>query len=211
MRIMSGLPPFTSVSLTSLDRRVASLTSAILPVVALAVSLFLNYFSTKYIESRVTSTIITELRPLEQLPDEWWYDVNTPTPFDPWSQDEKVAFMSLPKESRNWKQPPSIQVINQAKASEEWDNCSTAYAHFIVFQHLLYIPLVLTWQDARAGKDTHFGEALSRFPEYLSPQEVMEGPVSEFWRDYEAYLRHEMAIPATAVPQESCAEHMLRA
>ncbi|KAK0751441.1 hypothetical protein B0T18DRAFT_435790 [Schizothecium vesticola] len=49
--------------------RVASPTSAILPVITLITSLVLHYLSTTFKESRIMSTCVANLKPLEQLPE----------------------------------------------------------------------------------------------------------------------------------------------
>lgn len=52
--------------------RAASLTSAVLPMIVLAVSSFMNYLATTHAEREYSSTIIAYLQGLEQFPDLWW-------------------------------------------------------------------------------------------------------------------------------------------
>ena len=189
--------------------RVASLISAILPVITLITSLVLTYLSTTFKESRIISTFVANLKPLEQLPEAWWHNVLEEPPWAHWEIDEGSTFVSLSKGSRNWKQPPSSQVVNEAKVSEQWNNCFCIWHAFINFIQTLST-FRDRWREAIPGdyKKAAFLREL-----WLGRVDWMKETylqAHELWHDYEDHLGHELATPISPIPI-SCADLIFRA
>jgi hypothetical protein len=188
--------------------RVTSLTSAILPVITLITSLVLNYLSTTFKESRIIGTFVANLRPLEQLTEAWWHNVGEPA-WATWGMDERHTLVWLPKESRNWKQPPSSQAVNKAKASKQWGNC-TKIGFALSHLSRLLADFRAFWLQALPGD---YEQAASLRGQWLLKVQFIEqfyGEAQEVWRDYEDHLRHELATPISPIPV-SYIEHILRA
>lgn len=70
----------------------ASLITAILPLVSLGITFSLNYASFKSIEVEICSRVLDEMEPLQNLHDEWWEHIMDP-PFKKWPEEAQRALI----------------------------------------------------------------------------------------------------------------------
>lgn len=108
--------------------RTASLISAVLPIVTLAISAVPPYLVAKQRDNQITSKILHECKSvgLYEYPPEWWDQFASFCDiFLSWEMDERIAFLSLPKELRNWREKPTLKFIRERKSNQiEWDQVS---------------------------------------------------------------------------------------
>lgn len=86
--------------------RVASLTSAILPMLTLGASLILRRIS-KSVHSRRILTLRSKLRGLEELPTEWWEHMSKAKT---WEIHTIASLLRTPASLRNWDEPRSHKI-----------------------------------------------------------------------------------------------------
>ncbi|KAL1855659.1 hypothetical protein Daus18300_011040 [Diaporthe australafricana] len=95
--------------------RVASLTSAILPLTALTMSFILVYLSTENVDSRVLSTWLRKLEPLEKLSPEWLYRMEN-SELSGWKPQARV---SPPRRFSGWNSFARVLAPAGSRYSEE--------------------------------------------------------------------------------------------
>ncbi|SPQ26511.1 63aeee19-6ec6-4c30-a660-662427c28541 [Thermothielavioides terrestris] len=194
--------------------RAASLVSAILPVATLGTSAFLHYLSTTARECRIISAFLTKLRPLEQLPPEWWVHMEDPV-FGHWSHDAQAALVSMPRSQRDWEKEPSREAVEAAKTRENW-----RVAEIITWElHQWSTELRRFrdyWRIAIEGgsiRSATFRSRLLFHGQEMCTQVDIDSRMQtrQFIRDYEAFLRLKLSVPATVLPGTTCVDRIAQA
>ncbi|KAJ4420458.1 hypothetical protein N0V82_004335 [Gnomoniopsis sp. IMI 355080] len=180
--------------------RVASLTSALLPLFVLALSLFSNYISNGLLESRLLSAFRAHIRPWEELPEQdlWWWHMSNPS-YQSWSDEELSALLYMPANDRHWDEKPSAETIERIRIQED----SSHLSHFaIAFMRQLpdrLLPIRESWRRALEGdvpilpsvrrKELLEGQAQHMFIlRLLSPNPGL----LPLWDEYEASVREKI-------------------
>lgn len=196
--------------------RIASLVSAILPVVALAISTVTLHLAGTYSDNQTRSKVLSALQrePLDQLSEEWWQLVKGKTAeLKSWQQDARIALVLSPKEARNWEQAPTPGIIEHYKQdSAAWERGKWKCDQF--FRILSCVnDFRVCLNDARLGKNDWFlipkfmwsfhGEVLTK----LINQS--EG-VGMLWCEFEDMITSESksSVPDTTI---TCAEALVHA
>lgn len=195
--------------------RIASLMSAVLPVVALAINAGLGYVAVTYADDQIRSKMLTALKrkSLDRLPDEWW-KLALRHPFWSWKHNEQVAFVSMSKESRNWGEKPTPAIVEHCKRNnDEWAKATIEFSAIWNFRGKLKM-FRGCWVYALEGRNDQpsilrswwYTAGLGMEPRKLQGR----NGVLEFCREYEAMVSNESGV---SVPDTNTTyvEEMLRA
>lgn len=181
--------------------RVASLVSAILPVVALAISTILGHlavfnFSQRHIEPQLSAelemVLPAEPRQLLMVPR-----------FRDWHKDSQYAFVQMPKRSRNWEvEPTSVE-------TEQWGTPNNGKDDHPLFQLSMMVE-TLDWYIHRTSVSSwnSIAEITGECKELLEVPEVLE-----LWREYEGSLKsqnHDLRTPVVSSPVTTYLEQILK-
>lgn len=197
--------------------RIASLISAILPVLVLGLNFVLEYTSSNYGRSRRNNILIAELEPLRCLSSSWWRAAMSAS-FMSWNTDEKTAFWLLQNGGMDWEERPSKETIRNTRL--ENDDREDRWAHKAELTTEFFSAFTQFgqhWDSLRTlGKKNtkpknifkdlyHQVEAInSSFPSMKIHNEA-------FWASYENRLKH--TVPGSGAQNLGApvVEHILKA
>ena len=172
--------------------RAASLTSAVLLVVALAFSSFMNYFATTHAERECSSAILACLQGLEQFPDLWWQNIlEGPMVLRRGDIESFRAFFSLPPKARDWEDIPSK--IEEHNADLDWPS----YHYTIHNSWRRLRAFRILWAEMRDDKHkiihTNVESLLNYYDDLFKigdfSNQLLDQLLAEYWQEYEQYLR----------------------
>lgn len=189
--------------------RAASVTSALLPVVTLAISAFLDYVATSYLRKEFKSKWLAELdnRFVEQPQSRWWDSFLQPQfLFSDWDKASLYDLYTTPTESRNWEKPSPP---GDRHGSVDPPRYFLMFTHYLrTFLHAL--------ASCRAGTAT-----LHQFARLTSEgktvrfllQQDQQPQLPEFWKDYENFARRKLGnfkLTAACGETATCLEEILK-
>ncbi|KAK2596001.1 hypothetical protein N8I77_013513 [Diaporthe amygdali] len=163
--------------------RVASLMSAILPAVVLAISAILGHLAVHVLDHHFASKLSAELKlifPVESR------QLLTKPSFLFWDKGAQYALWKAPKDLRNWEVEPTASVIRHWRSR---GNYGTVYLMVRFTESLAYLDHLLLIALAGSNKRTSIPswEMIARRARYV--KEILKNPeLLEFWRDYEDFL-----------------------
>jgi hypothetical protein len=86
--------------------RVACITSAILPVISLGLTFFINILATSFIKNRHLASVVSRLAPLSRIPDQYWLLMGQEPSCLKWSRESWFNFRTM-LEQKTPGDPPS--------------------------------------------------------------------------------------------------------
>lgn len=182
--------------------RIASLVSAVLPVVALLISAIVVYLAGSFSDHQIRSAMLDELQkfePLGQLTNKWWEILTDGRHgFWRWEYDAKYAFVSMPKESRNWEEKPATHIIAQCKRNDEgWSKARPALWQFIGI-HLHLSNFRKSWVYASEGRNDQPDQLRGLWERAgrLMREKSNEHPL-DFWCDFEKMVSKKAGFSPT--------------
>lgn len=220
--------------------RVASLTSATVPTVALALNLIFNHLLARP-KSRLISELCGKLCDLDHLPQKWWEHLMQGPSFSSSDIGALMAIAAAPAGSRNWEERPSDEAIQKARKRRDLDH---AY-HFAFLgsqckrfqrlrEHILednntiiyqYSLLRDDWvqnedkiwrdfQQNQKDKDAQTKQGLD-WDHGAETEEVRRARARckwlPLWRDYEEFVRHKLDVSSPQPPYASYLEQLVQA
>lgn len=194
--------------------RVAGLASAIVPVLALGLSLIFSYLATNFIASRLISTLLAKLEPLEQLPTEWWEYVTKPT-FLFWGLDAIRFLISMPTGSRNWEEEPSLQTIQASLLTDKPTVLPSLHVTAVARRSTILRYCMKKASEGRIPRPSYYYNKWMGAAMLLkeSLREFKEVYGLDFLRDYESYVRDKLCLSHTdfGMPEstQSSLEHII--
>src|SRR3569833_2350970 len=105
--------------------RVASITSAILPVFSLGITFLFNNLATSFVENRHTAAVVRLLAPLRGFPDQYWELMGQDPPYVQWSWESWFVVRTLLGQKRpgdapsDWEEEPAPQLPRDAPHDAE--------------------------------------------------------------------------------------------
>lgn len=218
--------------------RVASLVSAILPILALGLNLIISHLSTR-IPSGFVSVLRGKLRTLDdRLPPEWWEYVGNPA-FEAWGKDAMMALAAAPAASRDWEKRLSDEAIRRTETSRKSDR-NDHDLNLVLYGFHLQKKIVRLTKEVLEADESTFGTQYrilmdgwritgdSWIPWYEIQHDGgkhdakgismcvscqlggRRSPCLRLWRDYEDFVRHKLDIPAPQPPCVSYSEQLVQ-
>lgn len=191
--------------------RVASVTSAVLPVITLGISLGLSFLANSYADSRIVSIILRRLEPLgktQKEHEEWWQLMKKPH-FENWKFESQKLFVRTPAGERDWSQEPSAETIEEQRDSEP--------EHFPYYMYWNLFTEVQKfrehWEEALSYPNRSRTTALYRswVREARALRSHAGNGTVELWREYEAFLRDTGSARSTPyLPNTTCIDLILQ-
>ena len=170
--------------------RIASITSAVVPVISLIVSVYVNYKATVHIDNLLVSFLLAKLQPLEKCSPEYLNLLRQPA-FESWGWNEAVPIFSNRPGYRHFAQQPTKQEQEELESDGTWDKCLTDRCDMSNFLRNLG-EFFDRLKDAKDGKrDAHLVDDLENL--YSIMESNYTTAVKEFWDDYESYAKK--AVP----------------
>jgi hypothetical protein len=124
-----------------------------------------------------------------------------------------AALLSVLRELRRWDEKPSREDIEKARAGVQWHDCSASAGRFTDYM-VSFRGFRQSWLEARRGDYTRAGYLRETWFYYgQNMKDATDGhdEVRGFRRDYEDFVRRKLRLPATALPNTTCIDHVLRA
>lgn len=197
--------------------RIASLCSALLPVMVLGLNFVLEYIANNYGKSRRNDILVAELEPLRCLSSDWWHAAMSAS-FMSWNADEQTAFWLLQKGGMDWEERPSQETIENTRLENEdsedwWAHKTELTADFIStftqFGRLWNSLMALGEKDTRPKSLSH--DLYHQVEAINSSFSLVKTFNEAFWASYEDRLKHTVADSGAESLQTSVVEHMLKA
>lgn len=198
--------------------RVASLTSAILPLIILTMSLIFTYLSTNYVDSRILSAWVSKLEPLEKLRPQWLKLMICPE-FCAWEPKARVTLMSSPAGSRNWEQQQgqSLEEIEGLNDKElrvlgDYDSLRFWLARFRIEGKTTRNLQKRRDDDEQQIALVH--QNISVAAKGLKDQLACcndQAEALELWRDYEAFVTKKLKSDTTCLANKTLIEYIVSA
>lgn len=176
--------------------RVANLLSAILPGLALSLSMAVGYLRTAYFVRKGTAILLECLQPLEFISEERWKCLLWPE-FDKWDRGAFNAFLAMPKDrNTDWEVYPPHEIFEELKDSKRGIDGESAYVRFTYTLREFH----QLWQTIQYGESHHlrFGERWLNVGKYLVNSfrdPCVEYDFQDFWRGYERSINRKPGIP----------------
>lgn len=202
--------------------RAASLISAVLPMLALGINLIITHLSNRT-QSRLVSALRKKLQTLDScLPLEWWeYMVDTAHGTqhwkERWSAHEAIAGAESESRERgsNLEEDDLIALRHLQLLARRMKETLEADKDFFgtLYNDLGYQWLKLSgaWHEVKATGGKHSATDRSRCVFCQKNEHSRRSSRLHLWRDYEAFIRHELRMPAPRPPWASHGEQFLQA
>lgn len=199
--------------------RSASLVSAIVPAVALILSPLPGYLAGLLSDNLIRSQMNSALRrgSLDHLSPLRWMSLETEAESFcvSWAQDAQIAFVLLPKASRDWKSQPSSETIKDLKKNvDKWKRGEQELERFIQihdcfkFFWSLWLRILMGHRTPPWKLREDWDYAAGRLQTALSRPDAPP----QIWRDYEDMVNvnynFEASLPNTDI---TCVEGLVRA
>lgn len=173
--------------------RVASITSAVLPLISLGSSLLIAHLIIRYGDGRIVPLLTNKLAPLDWYAKEFWKELLKPT-YTSWTTEEKVALFSsiVP---RNFEEKLTKEECEEMQNSGTWDRGLEEHTDSILAEMTSYIQ---SWKKIKKGE--HRFRNLEPLFWVRSRIEYAGEPSPrgvEFFNDMEGYLRKKYDRPGT--------------
>lgn len=198
--------------------RIASVTSAILPVITLAFNVAISFLTNIYVDSRIISMFLCKLEPLGRTytdHTEWWQLMKEPH-FRDWDPDRLKLLVRTPAGARDWLQelPVSTETIEEQRDSKPED-----FKDFPSSRYRRLFSQVQEfrehWEQALSSPDpSRTTTALRR--SWLRVACCLKWDVKDetvkFWREYEAFIRDTQGsdISTPDLPNTTCIDLILQ-
>lgn len=197
--------------------RIASLCSAILPVMVLGLNFVLEYIANNYGKSRRNDILVAALEPLGCLSPSWWQAAMSAS-FMSWNADEQTAFWLLQEGDMNWEQKPSQEAIEDTRLENEDSEDWWAQKTELTTQFTLaFTQFGRHWNSLRAlgGKKSrhkNLSHDLYHQVEAINRSFSLIKTFNEaFWPSYEDRIKHTVPDSGAENLQTPVVEHMLKA
>lgn len=197
--------------------RVASVVTAVLPVVVLGLNFVLDYISNNYGRSRRNKTLIAELEPLKCLSSSWWHAAMGAS-FMSWNANERTTFWFLQEGDLDWEERPSEEAIRNTRLVNEyrkewWTHKAELTAEFFS----AFTQFGRHWDGLRAMGEKGFRskQQLNEFyheVEAINSSFLLMQPFNEvFWASYEDRLKHTVPDSGAEYLEATVVEHIVKA
>lgn len=197
--------------------RIASLISAILPVLVLGLNFLLEYTYNNYGKSWRNDMLIAELEPLRCLSSSWWYAALSAS-FMSWNADEKTAFWLLQEGDLSWEERPSKEAIKNVRLKNEDREDRWAHKAELTNEFLsAFTQFGRHWDSLstlgeKNVKPKHVFDDLYRQVEAMATSfSSMKISNEAFWASYEDRLRHIVPDSGAEDLKTPVVEHILEA
>lgn len=179
--------------------RVASLASAILPVVALGLMLSISYLLTNLVDSRLCSVRIRRLEPFDTYPEDWWrllVDENCLRRW--WGERGSRLACSESAQASEELSPDQMQTRPPVTMRSMGKSLYTILVHR---NHLLKGEI---WQLRASGRWQSFLGTFQRLSSLLRNHTERA-----MWRDYEDYVGDQVGVPPGPTDRATFPEQLI--